>query len=127
MNKRYVFVGLGLLALATVLAVHGVPTPLKTGTLHAGEPAGMFACYTSGTSGELVSELGSGTAIVESQGGRRVVVTWPPGWTARSSIFGVEVLDTQGKVNARTGTHVSLMGGYWYVDDSFLTCGTVPE
>jgi len=125
-NKPYVVAGLGLLALATVLSVYGVPTGLKTGTLYTNEPEGMVGCYTSGTSGELVTDSDSGTAIIEDRSGRRVAVTWPIGWSARSSLFGVSVLDKQGNVNARTGTHVYLMGGYWQ-DESFLTCGTAPD
>lgn len=114
MKKPFLIAGVGLLALAGVVAVYGVPVPIRTG--------GGVGCYTSGTGGELVTDPTSGTAIIEGSG-RRVAVTWPVGWTGRMSFFGMQVVDLQGQVVARTGTQVALMGGYWYVDDSFLTCG----
>ena len=108
--------GLALAALAAVLAIGLFSSGV---TIQTG---GIGGCYTSGTSGELVSDAFSGVAIVE-QGGRRVPVTWPIGWTGRWSGFDVEILDSRGNVHMRTGTNVYLMGGYWHVNDSFLTCG----
>ena len=126
MNRPYVFAGLALLALAGVLAAYGLlgSVTLKTGSLS--KDPGMAECYTSGTSGELVTDTAAGTAIIEAQSGRRIVVTWPPGWTGRSSAGGVEVVNAQGQVKARTGEFVRLMGGYW-TDGTFLTCGPVTE
>ena len=109
--------GLGLAVFAIVLAGWSfVSVPIRTGTLSGG-----VGCYTSGTSGELVADPVSGVAIIE-RGGRRVAVTWPPGWTARRSVLDVEIVTAAGDVHMRTGTHVELMGGYWQ-DGSFLTCG----
>ena len=109
--------GLALAALAIVLAGWSfVSVPIQTGGLSGG------GCYTSGTSGDLVTDPVSGVAIIEP-GGRRIAVTWPPGWTGRRSGFEVEIVTPAGDVHMRTGTHVQLMGGYWYVNDSFLTCG----
>jgi hypothetical protein len=93
----------------------GAPVAIKTGSLGGG-------CYTSGVTGDLVADPAAGTAIVDEMGGRLVVVTWPIGWNGRRSGSEVEVLDESGTVEARTGTHVSLMGGYW-TDGTFLTCG----
>ena len=125
MHKRLVVAGVGLLGVAAALAIasYGVPTPLKTGSLYPNEDPQYVGCYTSGVSGELLDDLGAGTAIVDSMDGRRVLVTWPIGWTARRSLLGVSVVDSRGQFVARTGTYVNLSGGYWYVDNSFLTCG----
>jgi hypothetical protein len=131
MSNRGLRLGLG--AVTLVLAIAGIAAymlfgrgvPIKTGTLTPDASPGFFSCYTSGTGGELVTDPDTGTAIIEGNG-RRVAVTWPLGWTGRSSGAEVEILDSSGKVVARTGTQVSLMGGYWY-DGSFLTCGPIPS
>ncbi len=125
MNERRLFAGLGLLAVVLAVAtLYGVPVSLKTGSLNPGAPPGQVGCYTSGTSGQLVDDP-SGTAIIEGPTGRRVVVTWPIGWTARRTLLGTQIVDGRGVTVARTGTQVYLMGGYW-LDDSFLTCGPAP-
>jgi len=113
--------GLVLAAFAIFLAARQVPVSvaIRTGSVSTDPRAG---CYTSGTTGDLVTDPVSGVAIIE-RGGRRVAVTWPPGWTGRRSGSEVEILTSNGDVHMRTGTHVSLLGGYWYVDGSFLTCG----
>jgi hypothetical protein len=126
MNKPYLYAGLGLLALAAVIGSCGIPVTIKTGSLSPDSDPNLVGCYTSGTTGNLVTDPDAGTAIIEDNGERRIAVTWPIGWTGRRSWFGVEVLNKKGEVVTRTGTHVSLMGGYWYVDDSFLTCGPIP-
>ena len=64
---------------------------------------------------------GGGTAIIDARSGRRSLVTWPVGWTARRSPFGVSVCDSRGQVVARTGTYVNPSGGNWS-DGSFLAC-----
>ncbi len=117
-------VGVGLLVLAGALAVvsYGVPAPLKTGSLYPNADPRYVGCYTSGVSGELVEDPGAGTAIIDGLSHQRALVTWPIGWTARRSAFGVSVVNLQGDVVAWTGTHVNLSGGYWYVDGSFLAC-----
>jgi hypothetical protein len=120
-NKPYVFAGLGLLGVvAVIVATYGVPVTIKTP-----DPNYSEGCYTSGTTGDLVTDSTAGTAIIESSG-RRVVVTWPGGWSGRSSWRGVEVINRRGQIAYRTGTHVNLMGGYSYVDGSFLVCGLEP-
>ena len=123
MNKPYLYAGVGLLVLTVAIASHGVPTPLKTGSLYPDASPGIVGCYTSGVSGELVDDPGAGTAIISSFSGQRALVTWPIGWTGRRSLFGVLVIDSRGQVVARTGMYVNLSGGYWR-DHSFLTCGT---
>jgi hypothetical protein len=124
MRKPYVAAGLGLLVVAAVIiATYGVPVPIKTGAVYPGQDPSRVGCYTSGVSGELVDDPTAGTAIIDSMGGQRALVTWPVGWTGRRTLFGVSVIDKRGNVAYRTGTHVDLMGGYWYVDNSFLACG----
>jgi hypothetical protein len=123
MHKRIVSAGVGLLVLAGALAVvpFGDPTPLKTGSLYPNADPNMVACYTSGVSGDLVDDPVAGTAIIDEVSHKRTLVTWPIGFTARRSVFGVSVIDRQGHVVARTGTWVNLSGGYW-LDNSFLAC-----
>jgi hypothetical protein len=115
--------GLAMAAFAVFLAggLFSTSVTIQTGSISS-DPSGPVGCYTSGTSGDLVTDAVSGVAIIE-KGGRRVAVTWPPGWTGRTSGSEVEILDSRGGVHMRTGTHVYLMGGYWYVNGSFLTCG----
>lgn len=122
MKKPYLVAGGGLLGLVGVVAFYGVPVPIKTGSLSPNQDPKYVGCYTSGDGGDLVTDPTSGTAIIEG-GGRRVAVTWPIGWTGGMNVFGMQVIDTQGNVAAQTGTQVYLMGGSWYVDNSFLTCG----
>lgn len=97
----------------------GPDVALRTGGLSS--TTGAVGCYTSGTIGELVADPVAGTAIIE-RSGRRIPVTWPKGWTGRRSGWEVEVVDASDAVVLRTGTRVSLMGGY-HTDGSFLTCG----
>jgi hypothetical protein len=126
MDERFIGVGLGLLVLAGVLASgpFGHSVPLETGSLYPDEPPGMIGCYTSGTSGQLVADDVAGTAIIDGSGGHRYAVTWPTGYTGRSTWGGVEVIGDRGQVIARTGVWVSMSGGFWG-DGSFLACGEV--
>jgi hypothetical protein len=100
---------------------------IKTGTVDNQPVTPLMGCYTSADTGELVTDPVSGVALIEesyqSNNGRRVAVTWPPGWTGRRSGSEVEVLTPQGAVYMRTGTRVHLLGGFTWVDGSFLTCG----
>jgi hypothetical protein len=126
MNKPYLYSGIGLLAVAFTVATCGMgghPVALKTGSLSS-NPDEM-ACYTSGTEGDLVADPVAGTAVVETRSGHRYAVTWPLGYTGRSSWSGVEVINRSGSAVARTGSWVRLTGGYW-TDGSFLACNVVP-
>lgn len=126
MDKRFIGAGLGLLALAAILAFgpFGHSVTLKTGSLYPDEPPGMIGCYTSGTSGQLVVDDVAGTAVIERDSGHRYAVTWPIGYTGRSSWGRVEVIGDRGQVVTRTGDWVNMSGGYW-TDGSFLACGEV--
>ncbi len=126
MDKHLIGGGLGLLALAAILALgpFGRSVTLKTGSLYPDAPPGMIGCYTSGTSGQLVVDDVAGTAVIDAQSGHRYAVTWPIGYTGRSSLGGVEVIDGRGNVVTRTGSWVDMSGGYW-TDGSFLACGEV--
>ena len=117
-NRRLRFARYSLLVLTFALAACGSTVAIKTGSLDGG-------CYMSGVTGELAADPAAGTAITDGMSGQRVAVTWPVGWTGRQVGSEVEVLNQSGEVKARTGSRVSLMGGYW-TDGSFLTCGPVP-
>ncbi len=116
-NPRLRIARCSLLLLTFAVAACGTSVGIKTGSLDGG-------CYMSGVTGELVADPAAGTAITDGMSGQRVAVTWPVGWTGRQAGSEVEVLNQSGEVEARTGTRVSLMGGYW-TDGSFLTCGPV--
>ena len=124
MNRSRAFIaagsGLAVLALALFLFGQGTPVKVLTGTVD--NRPGNLGCYLSADTGELVTDPISGVALIE-QSGRRVAVTWPPGWTGRQSGSEVEVLTPSGGVHMRTGTRVHLLGGFTWVDGSFLTCG----
>jgi hypothetical protein len=107
---------LALLALALVVSF-GPPATLRTAGGDPGDPVG---CYMSGMSGAFVTDLGAGTAIVDKSG-RRLPIVWPVGTTARWSVGEVEVVDAGGHVLARTGSHISIDGGF--ADDAWVTCG----
>ena len=127
MDKRFIYAGLGLLALAAILAAGGGPggsIHLKTGSLYPDASPGMIGCYTSGTEGQLVTDPVAGTAVIDRQSGHRYAVTWPLGYTGRDSWGEVEVIDDRGNVVTRTGSWVNMSGGYW-TDGSFLACGEV--
>jgi len=116
--KSCAYPGLVPLALMAAIAACGstsVPVSIRT------MDAGIDSCYTTGADGDLVTDTVSGTAIISDMGGQRAAVDWPNGWSGRSSGSEVEVLDKHGRVYARTGTHVSLMGIYNQAGD-FEVC-----
>ena len=123
MRKPPLFAGVALLVLAGAGATYGIPVPLKTGSVYPNSDPALVGCYLSSASGELVDDPTAGTAILDGFTHQRALVTWPIGWSARRSLFGVSVVNSRGEVVATTGTRVSLSGGYW-TDGSFLTCGT---
>ena len=102
--------GLGLL-LAGLASVR----PLLTAS---DDPLG---CFTAGTTGMLIVNAEAGTAIVQEDMGKSTVpVRWPKGYTSRRIGDQVEVLDTAGRVVARTGRRYYLPGGY--ENGTWLTC-----
>jgi hypothetical protein len=85
-------------------------------------------CHTSFTTGTLVPNAETGTAIVEdaSSGGNTVPVQWPPGFSAQRVAGVIEVLNQDGKVIARAGEHYRFLGGYG--ERGWRGCdGVVPE
>jgi hypothetical protein len=100
--------------------------PLKTGSMSGANTTlptdSVEGCYTSGIDGTLIADA-TGVGIVEKPGAGTVPITWPRGWSAHRSWSGIEIVNARGEAKFRTGDHVSLMGGYWYVDNTFLTCG----
>ena len=98
--------------------------PLVTGPMmNASDNYGMVGCYTSGAAGPLTADATYGIVITDH--GHTAPVKWPTGFTGRRSFGGqVEVLDPRGNVVVRTGTNVSLMGGYEGTDPRyFIACG----
>ena len=124
MRNRSLRPALGVLVLAFTIAACGGSggSPVTIKTL---DPTSKGGCYTSGVAGNLVTDPAAGTAIIDDMTGSRKIVTWPQNWTARSSGSEVEVINRQGTVAYRTGTHVNLLGGYW-LDGSFLVCNLEP-
>lgn len=131
-RRSALFIGSGMLLLVLALALAtnvfgGAPVRLLTGTVDNQPETQYVGCYTSADMGKLVTDPVSGVALIEEKtdgtDGRRVAVTWPPGWTGRQSGSEVEVLDKSGNSVFRTGTKVHLLGGFTWVDGSFLTCG----
>lgn len=53
-----------------------------------------------------------GCVWVERDDGSRIAVVWPPGFRARFTQAGVELLDRQGVVVAHGGDRLDLGGGY---------------
>ncbi len=79
-------------------------------------------CYTSGIDGDLVTDPVAGTAVTGSFYGGRVTLAWPRGYMGRRTGGEVEVIDRHGNVAYRTGTRVSLLGGFGQSGD-FEVCG----
>lgn len=109
-----------MLVFSLAACIPGAAVALKNGD--PPNPDGTVSCMTSSTNGDLVSDPVAGTALVEENGARYIVV-WPYGWTGRSSGSEVEVLDKSGSVVVRTGNKVFLPGGYTGSHpEGFLTC-----
>jgi hypothetical protein len=108
------------IALAAVVLGHDGVDLAHATVLGATDGPGIVSCYTSGTVGDLVPDPAAGVAIVEATG-TRLVVMWPSGYAGRHSGSEVEVLNRQGEVVARTGTHVYIDGGY--SQGGWVTCG----
>jgi hypothetical protein len=121
-----------LLGPAVLLAIAGVAfligherVDLAHGTVSGTtEGEGIVNCYTSGTVGDLVVDPAAGVAIVEKTGARYMVM-WPSGYMGQRAGSEIEVLNREGKVIARTGTHVSIDGGY--SQGGWVTCGAKVE
>jgi hypothetical protein len=97
--------------------------PLLTGNLGSGSEAGV-GCFTSGATGQLVTDAAYGTALVEAN--QTTPVMWPKGYTSRASGWEVDVVDKSGHVVARTGTRVEIEGGYQGENPrAFFACGYV--
>jgi len=105
------------LALVSVVAACGPGEPVALLTAH-GDPG----CFAANTNGMLIVDPEAGTAIVSEDMGRTTVaVRWPEGYTGRRSGSEVEVLDTAGRVVARTGQRYELLGGY-NTDGTWAAC-----
>jgi len=114
-RRLVVLVGIAVLLVAVllVLRVPGGSVAIRTG------PVG---CYLSSIEGELVADPVAGVAIIEPSGRRRPVI-WSRAWTGRQSGSEVEVLNSRGKVEYRTGSYVHLSGAPDPDSDGWLACG----
>jgi hypothetical protein len=117
MHTRSLGCGLGALAVAFTVSACGGPmaggSPVSIRTFEPHD--GLYDCYTMGVSGSLVTDSTAGTAIIDDMTGGRVIVTWPRGWTGRSSGSEVDIVNRRGHTTYRTGTHVDLSGGFSFV------------
>jgi hypothetical protein len=97
------------------LALHvtGGPVTLRTGSV---------GCNLSNIEGELVTDPVAGVAIIEPSGRRRPVI-WSRTWTGRQSGSEIEVLNSRGNVEYRTGSYVHLSGAPDPDSDGWLACG----
>lgn len=112
------------LAFALSACSSGAPVTLLTGAPNGNHQPGAgdeVGCYLMGTTGELLPDASAGTAIVWDLDHKAHPISWPPGFTGRSAGDQVEVLNETGSVAVRTGTRVSLMGGF--EGATFIACG----
>jgi hypothetical protein len=117
----------GLAGAAYLSGMSGRAVPLLTGWGALGpREDGRVGCYTNFAVGQLVVDAEFGTALIED-GREAVPVMWPPGHTGRQSGSEVEVLDTSGKVVARTGNRYQIegAGSARYPAPGWLACGYV--
>jgi hypothetical protein len=86
---------------------------------------GGIGCPLAVVDGDLVTDENAGSAIIDH--GVRKRVKWPYGYAGRRSGNEVEILDRTGKVVARTGTRVRLVGGEidgaWFACTDFVVLG----
>jgi hypothetical protein len=113
-RRLAVLVGIALLLVAALLAmrVPGGPVAIRTG------PVG---CYASSIEGELVTDPVDGVALIEPGGHRRSVI-WSSSWTGRQSGAEVEILNSRGKVEFRTGSYVHIAGARDPDSDGWMAC-----
>lgn len=99
---------LGALALVLAVAGCGPGEPVELAVSESGQ-----GCFLASTTGRLIADPDAGTAIIQEDMGQATVpVAWPAGYTGRRSGSEVEVLDGDGRVVARTGERLMLLGGY---------------
>ena len=104
---------LAVLALATV-TLAGCAAQLRTAS--APVDAGDDAL----TSGRLVADARTGLALSDATG-KVTPVLWPFGFSARSGLSGLELVDERGKVVAREGDFVEITGGFG-ADETWRAC-----
>jgi len=87
---------------------------------------GRVACWTNSTSGPLVVDPTSGTAIIEDFDNStiRQPVMWLPGFTGRRNGSEVEVYDPRGHLVATTG-HSYRIEGAGAPNGAWWACGGV--
>jgi hypothetical protein len=112
-----------MLAFTLAACAPGAPVTLLTGAPNGDHRpgAGEVGCYLMGATGQLLPDASAGTAITWDLDHKTHPISWPPGFTGRSSGDQVEVVDEAGSVVARTGTRISLLGGF--EADTFVACG----
>ena len=108
---------------ALVATDPGIATPGSRALRVAASPVAPSECTGNTASGFLTENDESGLGLVD-ESGVRTAVTWPPGFSAAPSIGGVLLKDDSGKIVARTGEIVTLIGVLADVR-GLLACGRV--
>lgn len=80
-------------------------------------------CYVGATSGLLIADPTSGTAIIDDSNGPMPVI-WPQGWTGRRVGSEVQVFSPRGDLVYTTGQRVEFQGGL--ADGGWLVCNLRP-
>jgi hypothetical protein len=112
--------GLAIALLAVALVIFGGVIRMPIRTDGTSQQSGVIVgCYTFGVEGTLVNDPQAGI-VIDAQNTRSPVV-WPSGWGGRRVGSDIEIVDSRGNWVVRTGTRVSLPGGY-QPDGSFLAC-----
>jgi hypothetical protein len=116
-----VAIGLALMAVLVVNGLNqhspegegspfGVLVAIPTAPVPVPAENGAVFCNLAGLSGELVSHPRWGIAVGGGPG-EPLAVFWPNGWVGRTANDGIELLDAQGRVVARTGDQIKAAGG----------------
>ena len=112
---------IALLAVAFAVAIIGVDAVIPGKPVHL-LTSDRNGCYLNFVDGDLSTDPVAGTAI--NQGGHRMVVMWPAGYTGLQTLLAVTVFDSFGNAVARTGTRVRIFGAQLdATEDVWLVCG----
>ena len=114
-----------LITLVLAIAAAGCAPGPTVALLTSTQGPGTLGCYPDTIEGSLVSDPVSGTAIIPNF--EATPIMWPAGYTGRRSGPEIEVLDGAGRVVARTGTRVRLVGDLTErAPRAFQACTSVP-
>ena len=119
LDMRYKVIA--LLVVAFAVAIIGADAVIPGTPVHLLTSDGND-CYLNFVEGDLSTDPVAGTAI--SDGGHRMVVMWPAGYTGQQSLLGsITVFNNWGQPVAKTGTHIHLNGAQLnHTEDVWLGC-----